>query len=162
MQNEQPINAGNDITEYKTGQHEEHNDNTEDMQVEQQSSNEDKNMEETQEDRKDNKVNDDKQDDIDEQMDTDNVQKDSDKPKRWIYHHIAPMQAKWPTNFFRMLEARLKALGNSSISNVLKGQRQLSVLCVVSRIKPYKNWNYMYGENINHTATNVHTAGKST
>ena len=54
------------------------------MQVEQQSSNEDKNMEETQEDRKDNKVNDDKQDHIDDEMDADNVQKDSDKPKRWI------------------------------------------------------------------------------
>ena len=41
-------------------------------------------MEETQEDRKDNKVNNDKQDNIDEQMDADNVQKDSDKPKRRI------------------------------------------------------------------------------
>ena len=146
LENEQPINASNDIRE----------DNAEDMQVEQQSGNEDKNMEER----------------IIRLMMINRII----LMNRWmlimcrktvislkdVFQHVAPMQAKQPTNFFRMLKARLKALGNSSISNLLKGQRQLSVLCVVSRIKPYKNWNYMYGENINHTTTNVHTAEKST
>ena len=89
-----------------------------------------------------------------------NVQKHSDKPKRRISTHSTNAAKMAKTNCFAMLKARLKVLGNSSISNVLKGQRQLSVFYVVSKIKHYKNWNYMYGESIKHTATNVPTARK--
>ena len=45
-ENEQPINADNDITEEKTVEHEEQNAKAEDMQVEQQSGNDDTNIEE--------------------------------------------------------------------------------------------------------------------
>ena len=142
---EKPIN---DITE-------QNDENPEDMQIEQQSDQKDEIIENT--DVKIEKVNDDKQ----EQMDV-NVQKHSDKPKRRISTCSHQCNQNGQQTASAMLKARLKVLGNSSISNVLKGQRQLSALCVVSKIKHYKNWNCMYGESINHTATNVPTAGKST
>ena len=128
LENEQPINAANDITEEKTGQHEEQNANAEDMQVEQQSGNDDKYIEESQEDRKDHKVNDDQQDDIDEQTKADNVQKDSDKPKRWI----SPCSTNAGKAANKLVQnARSKIKGSCKFVNKQRAERAKTTKCFV-------------------------------
>ena len=160
VQTEKPIN---DITE-------QNDENPEDMQIEQQSDQKDEIIENTDENRK---VNDDTQEQMDvnvqkdsdeklnndkqEQMDV-NVQKDSDKPKR----RISTRGTNAANKLLRHAKSKIK--GSWEFVNKQHAERAKATKClyVVSQIKHYKNWNYMYGESIKHTATNVPTAGKST
>ena len=98
------------------------------MQVEQQSSNDDKYIEESQEDRKDHKVNDDQQDDIDEQTEADNVQKDSDKPKRWI----SPCSTNAGKAANKLVQnARSKIKGSWEFVNKQRAERAKATKCFV-------------------------------
>ena len=163
VQTEKPIN---DITE-------QNDENPEDMQIEQQSNQKDEIIENTDENRK---VNDDTQEEMDahvqkdsdeklndykqEQMDV-NVQKDSDKPKRRI-STCGTNAAKMANKLLRHAKSKIK--GSWEFVNKQRAERAKATKCFVcgKQNKTLQNWNYMYGESIKHTATNVPTAGKGT
>ena len=97
LENEQSINDAHEITKEKTGQDEEQNANVDDMQVEQQSSNDD-----SQEDRKLKMI---------KRMIFKNRRKlimcrKTVKSRRDGYYHVAQIQAKRPANFLKMLGAK--------------------------------------------------------
>ena len=123
LENEQSINDAHEITKEKTGQDEEQNANADDMQVEQQSGNDD-----SQEDRKDNKVKDDQKGDIQEQMEANNVQKDSEKPKRWISPH-STNTGEVASRLLR--NARSKIKGSWEFVNKQRAERAKATKCFV-------------------------------
>ena len=123
LENEQSINDAQEITKEKTGQDEEQNANADDMQVEQQSGNDD-----SQEDRKDNKVKDDQKGDIQEQTEADNVQKDSEKPKRWI-SLCSTNTGKVASRLLRNTSSKIK--GSWEFVNKQRAERAKATKCFV-------------------------------